>query len=390
MPTSTRANTLLRLGRKITRNLIPYGRKFRILCSVRDELMSAFSRRRALLASRGRRDRGNLVIILFPANPFLISGGIFSLLNIAATSREVLCDDYEVIVSYPPDTTGLACYPYFPNKELIFNFTHIIRMYPNPQSIIIHIPEFLANSVFKNIDARETQYLLSAKSLRINILNQNILLMPPREDLKHLTALCGEISQTTAHITYCTQYNSDRWNSPMLHLSAPIWKEFPQVPYSLKHDWITYSPDPNPHTAAVLNTIHRHFPHFKLIKINGVSYQRYLEIISQSKYVISFGEGFDAYFFDSYHCGTIGCTSRNNIFFPSDMKDLPMLYRSFDDMELNIIDDIKYFESNIDNYLSHINQQRKEFLSELDICWTYYNTKLENFYSKKFDYVPYA
>lgn len=372
---------------KVRRNFFPYCKKILILLSLRKDIRAAYRQRRASLAQTPQAGK-DVVLLVVPPSLLRISGGLFSILNIASVSRQLLGEEREVVAAHLPGAIGLAQYPYFPNDEIIYTFSQILRRYPTPERLLVHIPECCASRIFTNQNSPETQYIRSAKHVHINILNQNIQLMPPPDALKHLHALTPNVTQTTAHATYCNQANANKWGTPQLHLSAVFWKEYPFVPYSQKQDWIAYSPDPNPFARDILAALRARLPHFRLIKISGVSYKRYLEIISRSKYVLSFGEGWDGYFFEPYYCGTLGCTARNDIFFPKEMGCWETLYDSFEHMREMLPVDIQKYEKNPDAYQAYSMRKYNELQSSLESAWGYFTGQLKKLYDDKYDYYP--
>lgn len=381
-------NKLAALSGKVRRNFWPYCQNAFFLFSHYKKIRMDFLQRSSMLSRHPPQAGAELVVLLFPRSILNIAGGLFSILNIASMSRKLLGNDRKVLVVYFPGHDGLAKYPYFPNEEIIYTFKQLIRLFPKPESLIVHIPECHAAKAFNHVNSREVSYLKSARHLHINILNQNIQLMPSMENLTHLKVLTPHLTQTTAHSRSNSQETADSWNTPVLHLSAVFWKDYPFVPYEEKKNWIAYSPDQNPLAKAILLALRSHLPHFRFIKISGVSYNKYLKIISQSKYVISFGEGWDGYFFEPYYCGTLGCTARNDVFFPKEMGYWETLYSSYQDMLLRLPADIVRYEKNNSLYLSYCKLKYDEIVPNLDVVWDYLGGQLKKFYSNEYDYYP--
>lgn len=378
---------LIMLVNKIQRNFFPHCKKLCILFSMRKKIMAAHSARKVALACTPQ-EKQNLVILLFPPSILRISGGLFSILNIAAISRQILGLEYKVIVSHFPRRLGLAMYPYFPTQEIIYDFSQVMRQFPNPEKLLIHIPEYYSSNIFSSEKSCEVQYIKRASSLHINILNQNIEFMPEPQALQHLYSLAHNLTQTTAHAVYCSQANSEKWQMPQHHLSAILGKDYPFVPYDKKKNWIAYSPDPNPYAQKVLQELRKKLPNFRLIKISGVSYTRYLEIIGLSKYVISFGEGWDGYFFEPFLCGTLGCTARNDMFFPKDMVGWETLYDSFEHLKQCLPADIASYEASPQKYETHNAERRTVMQLSKDDAWNYLIKRLREFYDGNYSFYP--
>ena len=71
--------------------------------------------------------------------------------------------------------------------------------------MILHIPEYYADDFYNDLTEKDIEFLKSIKKLHINIMNQNIELMPEPEKLKDLYKLTNNITQTIAHDRYATQ-----------------------------------------------------------------------------------------------------------------------------------------------------------------------------------------
>ena len=379
---------IVTLSKKVRRNLWPYCKKTFFLFTQYKKIFDGFVQRHSIVAHQLPEYHADIIVILFPRSLLSISGGLFSLLNIAGMTRHILGKDRKAMVVYLPGHYGFAKYPYFPNDEVIYTFGQLMHLYPNPENLIVHIPECYAEKVFRRASSREVLYLKSARRLHINILDQNIQLMPFSENIAHLRVLTMHLTQTVAHIKSNCQETADKWAMPVLHISAAFWKNYPSVPYEQKKNLIAYSPDQNPFTKDILSALRAQLPHFRFIKISGVSYTRYLEIICQSKYVISFGEGWDGYFFEPYFCGTIGCTVRNDIFFPKEIGYWETVYDDYEQMRERLPVDIKKYERDSSLYVSYCKKKYDEMIPNVDSSWSYFIGQLNKFYNNEYDYYP--
>lgn len=370
----------LPLGRKIWSRLRKYG----ILLHQRPVLKAAALQRRQL-AVAAPVPGSRLVLFLLPPDKFLISGGVFSIIGLAIASRKVLGPDYTVHLVYFPHTSGFARYPYFPNTEIIFRFDEIMRRYPRPEKLLVHVPEFASDKLFTHPDRPECRYVRQAAYLHINILNQNILQLPEPPCLQHLPALSDHLSQTTAHFRYCTVENMHKWGMPLYYIGVWYWDNFPYVMHAHKQNCIAYSPDENQYAPMVIAELRRRLPHFRFIRISGVSYQRYLEIISMSKYVITFGEGADGYFFESYLCGSLGCAVYNTTFFPpqieKNIQTWQTLYESYECMAKKLPDDILEFEAHPYRYVEYNRKKRYWISGNKTKALKNFYRGLQNFYT---------
>lgn len=80
-----------------------------------------------------------------------------------------------------------------------------------------------------------------------------------------------------------------------------------------------------------------------------MSYTEYIDIISQAKWMITFGEGLDYYFLESARSGSIPFAVYNNVFFDESFAVLPTVYDDNSIMYKNIVSDIKTLD-NRDKY----------------------------------------
>ena len=138
-----------------------YGRSILFLIRHWREIAVSFANRRMLI-SRVPMPGEKIVVVLFPAHPLRITGGLFVLLNLAMISREILSrEGFKVVVAYPPHWWGLPCYPYYPNKEGIYAFSQIMRLFPSPDTLYIHVPECVATRIFKKQKSRGVRWIYS-------------------------------------------------------------------------------------------------------------------------------------------------------------------------------------------------------------------------------------
>ena len=107
-----------------------------------------------------------------------------------------------------------------------------------------------------------------------------------------------------------------------------------------------------------------------------------MDLIARAYFTITFGEGFDGYFNQPYVVGGLGMAVFNPDFFPDkSWLELKNVYESPEDMENNIVNDIKELSANKELYYSLISKM-KEKLSTLygeDL----FKRNLEKFYKKE-------
>lgn len=353
------------------------------------EHLQAFAERR-WHASRSPRPGTKLVIILFPAHPLRIAGGLFVLLNLAKDTREILAPHgYEVLVVYPPRWPGLPTYPYYPGSERIYTFAQAMRLFPAPDMLYIHVPDCMAADVFKNPATPEGRWLRSARNLHINICNQNSELMPRPDQIAHLRALPAILSQSVAHEANDTQENADRWGMPLRYLGAYYGSEYKYRTHAEKENIIAYSPDLNPHMPEILATLRRRFSGFRFYRLSGIPYVTYLDAISRSKYIISFGEGWDGYFWEPFFCGSISCCVKNLNFFPADYNNFQRrIYNSYDDLQNKFPLLIEEFEDDPELYDAYAHECYACVQATPESIKEYFHECVSRLYQQEFDFYP--
>lgn len=366
-----------------------YGRSILFLIRHWRKIAVSFANRRMLI-SRVPMPGEKIVVVLFPAHPLRITGGLFVLLNLAMISREILSrEGFKVVVAYPPHWRGLPCYPYYPNKEGIYAFSQIMRLFPSPDTLYIHVPECVATRIFKKQKSREVRWIYSARQVHINICNQNPQLMPTPHQLDHLYRLPCTRTQTVAHEASATQEYADRWQIPLLHLGAYYGSTYTYRTHAEKQNIIAYSPDTNPHAPAILAMLHRRFKGFRLYSLAGIPYTTYLEAISRSKYVISFGEGWDGYFWEPFFCGTVTCCVRSPQFFPEEYNNFSeRIYTSYDSMLNNLASLIEKFESNPFEYDAHALECYNILYERIESIKSHFHNSAYRLYRNEFDFYP--
>ena len=98
---------------------------------------------------------------------------------------------------------------------------------------------------------REWWYAIPDRS--INVLNQNIRLMPAPDRIAALRSMADTVTITTAHQKYCTREFRDRYGVPLHKLS--VWISPEQYMYrswAEKENLLVYSPDQHPDKEAVI------------------------------------------------------------------------------------------------------------------------------------------
>ena len=360
----------------------------RLYNSIKKRLVSFISKLKQNNAIKENyiNNQDNLIIFIVP-NRDIINGGVMSICSIYNETLKLKnVHNSEVIVCTQFSRKITLCqYTKFDNNVFIYRLSRIIKHFQNVNNLLIHLPEYLTkNFLHKDIKMID-KWLNNINNVHINILNQNIKLMPSEQYLiEDLKIYCNKLTCTTAHEAYSNQSIRDKYNIPLHHLSTFVSPEnYLMKRYKDKKNIIVISPDKNHYKIEIINKIKNALPQFKIIIINNFKYNEYKELISKAKFAITFGEGLDGYYVEPTFSGAISFAIYNKLFFTSDYKKLPTIYDSYEIMLNNICSDIKkYNNETIYNQIFRENFNYISQIYQIDI----YREKLKNFYTNNYDW----
>lgn len=329
----------------------------------------------------------NLILMFFPPT-MEITGGLISILSIAKNSRMLMeKEGYFVQTCNYPNYNYFFKYRRCENDENILNFDDVVDNFPDVENLIMHVPECHATVFLKNLNEKHIGYLKNIKNVQINIMNQNINLMPEPLELEYLKEFTTNITQTTAHHKYTNQEVCDKWGYPLYFFHAMFDPNYIYSSHDQKQNIICYSKDEHPYKAAILNKLNQSFPEFNLQEINNLTFEQYKQLISNAKYCITFGEGYDSYFSEPIFSGSVSFAVYNEEFFPSEIyKSFKNVYSSYQEMFEKISDDIKFLENNVEEYNNIVTELRSEFDSKFN-TEGYINNFIK-FYKKEPTFMP--
>ena len=156
--------------------------------------------------------------------------------------------------------------------------------------------------------------------------------------------------------------------------------------YSNKKDQIIMSPDYHPEKEQIIKHIKRELPKYKIVEVSGMKYEEYKKLIAESKFTITFGEGFDGYYIESIFSNTLAFAVYNDEFFPTkDFLDLRNIYKNYSIFLKEIVSNIKQLENSIE-YKKTINSNS----TKLEKIYNYsvYLKNIEQYYQGKYTYIP--
>jgi len=313
-----------------------------------------------------------------------ISGGIMSIVSLCEeTARLGEMHGSEVILCTFPEQHLLNEHTQFRNQTSVFRYNQLDRYFSHVQEVLVHIPEYLTNYFYKMLLAGKFNWLQKREYFRLNILNQNIQLMPTPDEVGLLKKLSNKITITSAHEQYCTREMQQRYQVPLHKFSVWISPEKYQFrSFKVKRDFLVVSPDSHPGKDDILTQLSK-LPNLKIQIIQNLTYEQYKDVISYAKWTLTFGEGLDGYLIEPIFSGAIGFAVYNEEFFTEDFRGLQGIYPSYTEMAIKLADDIMYLNSES----TYTETQSKQF----ELCSKYYSydqyrDNIAQFYLENYTY----
>jgi len=277
----------------------------------------------------------------------------------------------------------LLKYTQFENQNYIYRFSQVLSYFKNLQHLMIHVPEYCIGDFLKNVTYGNFIKLSKIESVQINIMLQNIELLPPLRYIAKLKEF-GKLTCTTAHEKYSTRETRKQLGFPLHKLSVFVSPEqYERRAYAEKEDLMVVSPDPHADKWSIIKLIAKQFPKLRIQIISNLTYEEYKKLISKAKWALTFGEGLDNYFLETVFSGGISFSVYNSNFFTEDFKSLRTVYDNYDVLIKKICSDIR----NLDNEKAYADYQEKQYA----LCSKHYNYKeyiknLELFYKGEYTY----
>ncbi|HTW97291.1 MAG TPA: hypothetical protein VMD59_00860, partial [Acidimicrobiales bacterium] len=330
-------------------------------------------------------DRRLILFIIPPGKA--INGGILSIFSLCAESR-ALYDIHRARVALCtlPGTASYQWNDLFPNDEYVYAFDDLLESIKSLQYLQIHVPEICSMAFCDALDKYRFVFD-NIEDLSVNILNQNIRLMPPPVEVARWFSLTSNVTQTTAHLRYTTQSLADAYFLQTHHLSVYIDPtQYVKTPYESKDDLIVLSPDLVAERDQIVSRIAASFPRYRFVTVEGMKYEDYKRLVSRAKFTITFGEGFDGYFIETFLSGGVAFAVYNDEFFPSrEYSTYPNVYANYSDLLDHVTLDMHRFDNNA--MYTSIVSKNSHFITQLYDHATY-RRKLASFYQGDFAYVP--
>jgi hypothetical protein len=320
-----------------------------------------------------------LIVFLTPGRD-VVNGGVMSIVSLCEESAKLKkIHEAEVFACTFPWDPPLFRYTQFKNDTVLYQLSQILEQFKDREEILFHVPEIAVRPFLKLVE--KGRLPLGQGEVRFNILIQNIDGMPFDGSIPKLSKF-GKVTGTTAHQAYTTKAIQKKFGHPILKFSTFVnpmiytWKDFAK-----KEEIMIVSPDDQPRKAEVLEVLRKRFPNLKLQVIQKMTFQEYKELISRSKWALTFGEGLDGYFIEPIFSGAVSFSVYNDRFFTPDFKKLRTVYPNYDELIRRICNDME----NLDRPREYEKYQGKEFWL-LDKYYDYqtYLQNLSSYYKKYF------
>lgn len=349
-------------------------------------------RNRKVIATQDKYDMQTIKqarkIILLTAELNGISGGIMSFFSILETSRKLKPDFFCAFSTVPNTVFIYSHYLEYPNKEKIYRFDQFVENAKSCKELILHIPEYYAKVFYSSLKESDLAFFANIEKLHINLLNQNIELMPEPKEFVDLYTLTKNITMTTAFSRYTTQEICDKYNLPTHLFSVNIdISRFKSFPFDKKRKIIVYSYDSNPYKERILTKLKQKLFGWDFVCVQEMKFTEYMDLISRAFFTISFGEGFDGYFTQPQYVGSIGFAVYNDTFFPNrKWLGLENVYADYVEMEEKLCNDILCFsldKAKFDRVIADFMRLHKGLYQVNE-----YEDNLRRFYKGQYDFVP--
>lgn len=313
-----------------------------------------------------------------------ISGGTISIVSLREESA-LLKDvhDAEVVMCTLPNEYLLFRHKLFVNRTDVFRFSQLRRYFTHAREVLFHLPEFTCMYFMEHLEDADRQWMRELEKVHINVMNQNVLMMPTPTELGKLKQLAQVVTATTAHQRYCNAHYRQQYDMPLHKLSVWISPEkYTFRKYGEKENLIVVSPDAHPMKDKVLERLAA-IPGLRVQIIRNLTYEQYKSTIAGAKWALTFGEGLDGYIIEPIFSGAVAFAVYNEEFFTPDFKTLPTIYPSFDNLLEAIVSDI----SRLDNEGLYKEYQQVQF----DLCAKYYSAEqyrknIRSFYENNYTF----
>lgn len=352
----------MKIRRIIKNKIIEYKNKKKCIKKMREEVN--------ILNETMDKNTKNIILYLLP-DADVIGGGVIS---IASMHREAkLIKDIhnaEVLgVKYPCSymNPNFSKFTKFDNDMYLYLFDSIVKYFSRLESIVLNIPEYIIPEFINNYDTKWNKvtkaWWLGIEYRHINIMNQNIELMPEPECVENLKNFSTHVTQTTAHDRYANLEIKEKYGIPLHHLSVASNKnKFYKTEFENKEKIMMFSPDDKVKNKHVISILQNQFSDFEFVTVENMTYEEYKQLCSKAMFSFTFGEGLDGYYTQPMQSGGVSFAIYNEKFFMPEYSELPNIYENYGALCNNICNDIVKLQDK--NLYQQINKQTIDILNK--------------------------
>jgi hypothetical protein len=261
-----------------------------------------------------------------------VNGGIMAIVShVAESARMSAIHHAQVHLCTLPGGRTLIRYSKFANDATLLSLDLLLDALAEDALVHLNVPELYVPDLVKSVVPLAARY--PGQKFSFNIMLQNIDFAPSRASVDALRR-AGPVTVTTAHKAYAGQQTSEQLGCPVWHWSVWVSPEkYTRLGYDDKEKLIVYSPDKHPLAGRVLQALRAALPDYQFIRIWGLTYEDYKQLISRARFSLTFGEGLDGYFVEPILSGSIGCAVFNERFFTQAYRGLPFVFRDWEHLE---------------------------------------------------------
>lgn len=339
------------------------------------------------------------LIVFIDADYIRTCGGVIAIFNYFKYLKEIVDEDTALLMTTPPGPYTYVHNGDFYNEVNLCRWEQTRELIKGKDDVLFMVADGLIvqphtkEEVLKNrLQPEDYDIFKTIKRIRINIIDGRIDFQPPKEKCAWLFDFADSVTATVVHPASCTQEICDSIGFPLhLLLGRTDLDYIRKIPLHKKQKLILLSPDLYNCTldfkVKFIRKLNDELPDYPVCVPYGKKFDEYLRLLSVSSAMISFGEGYDGYFFNAQSVGTAGFAVYNDTFFPDEnWKEYKNVYASYDDLYENFIKDFKEIvssEQKYNEFLSPVCQEIEKVYGLDD-----YKDALRRFYEEKYDFYP--
>lgn len=313
-----------------------------------------------------------------------ISGGAMSIVSLCQETKKLKkIHGAEVIMCTWREDLLFLKHATFENETKVFRYEQILDYFLNLEEILIHIPELLVEHILKTFNTTDYLFFKDLKKVHINVMNQNIRLMPDSSIIEKMSNIAHQVTITTAHQQYCTHAYREYFKVPIHKFSVWISPEqYRFTQWKDKRELLVVSPDEHVMKQQILQKL-KETTNIEIRIIENLTYEEYKVLIADAKWSLTFGEGLDGYFIEPIFSGAISFAVFNDQFFTESFQDLKTVYPSHEMLFNNIVEDIQLLDNQTDFEL----YQKAEFkLCAQLYSYDHYRKNITTFYHHEYTF----